>query len=264
MMGNAPDSTNFLNNEYGYIYSVAFRLTADPDRAQDLAQNTAISAWRNISSLRDVSAIKGWLKKICINEFLMAERKKSGVREYSLDELSDLSLQGEKFQVKDSAPSIEEEIIADETIRELRDGCFMAMTRKLTLDQRITFSLIDMFELSVDEVASLMKLSVSAIKGLLHRARTNIFNFFSDKCEWVEPSNFCKCKTWNTFAGDVAFMREEIARREKSLDFREEPVEKPIPEIQKEKILMIYRNMPDRKPSEEWYQKVIDTVKKFN
>ena len=262
-MAENTSERDLLSNEYSYIYAVAFRLTADPDRAQDLAQDTAVKAWRNISSLREVPALKSWLKKICVNEFLMSERKKYGIREYSFDEISDLSREGETYQLKDSAPSAEDEIIVDETIRALRDGCFMAMTRKLTLDQRITFSLVDMFELPIDEVSSLMELSVSAVKGLLHRARTNIFNFFSEKCEWVEPSNVCKCNNWQTFAGDVARMREEIKRREKTLDFGENPAEKQIPEIKKERILMIYRNMPDRKPPDEWYQKVIDTVKKI-
>jgi len=58
------------------------------------------------------------------------------------------------------------------------------MARKLTLEQRITFSLAEMFEISLDEISDILNISIPAVKGLLFRARKNIFNFFSERCQF--------------------------------------------------------------------------------
>ena len=79
---------------------------------------------------------------------------------------------------------MEDEIIADETIKSIRNGCFLAMARKLTLEQRIAFSLAEMFEISLDEISDILNISIPAVKGLLFRARKNIFNFFSERCQF--------------------------------------------------------------------------------
>ncbi len=60
------------------------------------------------------------------------------------------------------------------------------MVRYLTLHQRIAFSLIDMFGLSLDEVSSLIGISKSATKGLLYRAHMNLDSFFiSTAISWM-------------------------------------------------------------------------------
>ena len=42
-----------------------------------------------------------------------------------------------------------EEVQASEDVISMRNGCFLAMSRKLSVNQRIVFSLIDMFGLSI-------------------------------------------------------------------------------------------------------------------
>ena len=79
---------------------------------------------------------------------------------------------------------MEDEIIADETIKSIRNGCFLVMARKLTLEQRIVFSLAEMFEISLNEISDILNISIPAVKGLLFRARKNIFNFFTDRSQF--------------------------------------------------------------------------------
>ncbi|HOU84526.1 MAG TPA: sigma-70 region 4 domain-containing protein [Spirochaetota bacterium] len=79
---------------------------------------------------------------------------------------------------------MEDDIIANETVKSIRNGCFLAMARKLTLEQRIVFSLAEMFEISLDEISDILNISIPAVKGLLFRARKNIFNFFTDRSQF--------------------------------------------------------------------------------
>jgi DNA-directed RNA polymerase specialized sigma24 family protein len=61
----------------------------------------------------------------------------------------------------------EEEVIVSESIRQMQNGCFFAMVRRLTLDQRIAFSLVDMFGLSAAETARLTGITEGALKAQL-------------------------------------------------------------------------------------------------
>jgi RNA polymerase sigma-70 factor (ECF subfamily) len=47
-----------------YIYAIAYKLTTDIDRAQDLAQETLLTAWEKQDQLHDRAKLKGWLRAI--------------------------------------------------------------------------------------------------------------------------------------------------------------------------------------------------------
>jgi RNA polymerase sigma factor (sigma-70 family) len=252
-------SLDFLHDHSTYIYSVAFRLTADNERSKDLLQKTMIKAWEKISQLNNREAIKGWLKRICINEFLMEERK-SAVPEYTLSEL-DLPLEYDRDSlfIEDS-PSVEENLIADQTVSEIRDGCFFTMATHLPIGQRISFSLIDMFGLSFKDVSLVLNTSEGAVKSLLHRGRNNISRFFAQKCEWVNPEGICKCSSWKEFVHDRGELEKEVSRRRLSPLIEKGGESYQIRDEQKEIILKIYQMIPDRKPDPSWYEAVIAEI----
>ena len=72
---NSPLIETIINNYAPYIFNLSLKLTADPDKAEDLAQETFIKAWIHIADLKNEAAIKSWLRTICINEFRMMIRK---------------------------------------------------------------------------------------------------------------------------------------------------------------------------------------------
>ncbi len=114
----------------------------------------------------------------------MYERKNKNYTELLYDDINILEKEGNLL--KYNPPQPEDEVIVEEAIRELQNGCFLAMVRYLTLHQRIAFSLIDMFGLSLDEVSSLIGISKSATKGLLYRAHMNLDSFFiSTAISWM-------------------------------------------------------------------------------
>ncbi len=173
-----------------YIYSLCYKITTDMDISQDIAQETLLNAWEKQSQLKDIDKLKPWLRKIALNIFLNQKRKER-IKVLSAEELSETEQDGYKFEFISPAPSMEDEIIANETVKSIRNGCFLAMARKLTLEQRIVFSLTEMFEISLDEISDILNISIPAVKGLLFRARKNISNFFTDRCQWIDKSSPC-------------------------------------------------------------------------
>ena len=240
-------------NKYGaYIYNYAFRLTAHPEDAKDLAQDTLLQAWSKRDTLENELAAKAWLRKICLRVFLMNMRSKKDIR-YEED-IEQLESQGKLLVSQISSP--EDEIVVAESVKELQNGCFIAMVRKLTLQQRIAFSMVDMFGLSIEEAAELLEVSYGALKGLLYRARTSLDAFYANHCEWINTSNPCKCAAWIDFHQNRDKNQDNMKKTLiEHLDYKDNNIIYP-PAV-RSRVQYLYKNMPDKYPGQEWFDHVI-------
>ncbi|PXV89195.1 RNA polymerase ECF family sigma subunit [Lachnotalea glycerini] len=245
--------------KYGnYIYNLALKLSSNPEDANDLAQETFIKAWKHIADVKEPIAIKKWLRTICVNEFRMMIRKEKRDNICYVENVEDL--EKDSTLLINVSPLVIDEIQTTEEVIKLRNGCFLAMTRKLTLNQRITFSLIDMFGLSKNEVSEILGLSEKAVKGLLYRARMNLESFFQGHCSFLDINNPCSCTAWIEFMQNRSQLQEEMKQKIDILDYKERGYS--FDSNVRQKILHYYNNMPDQRPSQEWYEKVIELVKK--
>lgn len=249
------DIETLITNYSSYIYNFALRLCCHPITAEDLAQETFIQAWNHLSSLREPSAAKSWLRKICLNQFLMRQRK-NGEEIFLTDSLLE-TLENDASLFQSTSPSPEEEVLVAESIHSLQNGCFLSMARKLTLHQRLAFSMIDMFGLSLSETAELIGVSEKATKGLLYRARMNLDSFFHHHCNLLNVKNPCSCSAWIEFSKTRASRQRTIQHFKpiKQLDYTQSGYTFS-PEI-RAKIHYLYAHMPDTKPSESWYEAII-------
>lgn len=244
--------------QYGtYIYNLSLRLSANPEQANDLVQETFIKAWEHYQEIESQKAIKKWLRTICINEFRMSIRKNKDIS--YIENLEDLEHDGNILTTPQLLP--QEELIANEEVQKLRDGCFLAMTRKLSNNQRIAFSLVDMFGLSINEVADILELTPKAIKGLLYRARRNLESFFQEHCSFLDIDNPCHCSAWIEFMKDRNSLQAEMRQRISVLDYKKSDYNyNPLIE---QKILSYYHNLPEQRPNKEWFNNVISLVEDF-
>lgn len=252
----AKVSMNEIVETYStYIYTIAYKLTGKMEQAEDIAQETFIKAWKHLDELKDQTALKQWLRTICVNEFRMSLRKDIRQKITYVDNIEELEKDGE-FLVNPTEDVIEE-VQASEDVISMRNGCFLAMSRKLSVNQRIVFSLIDMFGLSIQEVADILEITPKAVKGLLYRARMNIDSFFQSHCYFLNTENPCRCRAWAEFFQTrnelQAFMQDKI------LDYTEKGYEFDL-EVRK-KLSLYYQQIPDQMPRKEWYQRVISQFK---
>lgn len=251
-----------FKKHWNLVYAAAYKLTAHPQEAEDLAQDTLMTAWEKIDQLNDVRALPAWLKKICMNKFLMARRKEKGYRELSYDQITALEAESASYQFKSPEPLPEEEVIADEAVREMRNGCFLAMTRKLTLNQRMAFSLSDMFGMNPDQAAAAIGVTPGAAKSLLHRARQNIDSFFAARCSLIYPENPCRCKAYLEFSRMKEDRQAEVRQKIRSFAFGEKPDGYEYHPDVRARVKRIYESMPDKTPSDEWFDSVINQISK--
>lgn len=249
------DIEDIVKDYYYHIYNFALKLTCHPQDAQDITQDTFLKAWKKQDDLRKEEALGKWLRSICYREFLMKVRKDKKI-ETVVDDWEDLERDGQLLEKR--APLPEDEVVVDEEIRELQNGCFLAMVRKLSLHQRIAFSLVDMFGMKVEEVADLLGVTKGAVKGLLFRGRMNIDSFFADHCNLLYEKNPCSCQAWIRFSENREKMQKRVKELSAKLDYGEKGYY--YNEEVRRKILYLYRNMPEKKPPQEWYEEIMEAM----
>ncbi len=250
--GTEVDITEIFKNYYTYIYNYALKLACHPDDAMDLTQETFIKAWEKIDTLENEYALAKWLRTICFHQFLMKMRKEKDLL-ITDEDWDKLEQEGNLWM--DITPLPEDEVIVAEEIQSLQNGCFLAMVRKLSLNQRILFSLIDMFGLEIGYVADVLNISKGAAKGLLHRARMNIDSFFADHCNLIYEKNPCSCQAWIAFSAKRTNLQERAKELSGRLDFEEKNY--IYREEVRRKVLFFYSHMPQQKPSDSWYEAVL-------
>lgn len=246
-----------------YIYSYSLKLTRNISDAEDLTQETFIRAIDKIDQLKNPNSIKYWLRTICFNRYLMDRRKGKDFVLKSNDLLQSIENFGDKLISHDISPSFDDELIVEESIKKVQAACFLAMVHRMKENQRIIFSLIDMFGLTTHEVSEMMLMSESAVKSHLHRARKKLDNFLLNTCDLIDKNNPCNCKAWK----DFVLSRERIKSSSRKYNYSDSNSNNFTDESSRElaikKIRKLYSEMPEYKPSREWYEKIIRELRKI-
>ena len=140
---------------YGIASSVCARM---PSEAQDVAQETFISALKNIGSFKANAAFGTWLYRIAANNCWQRFRR---VRARPFSDIP-----GDRSGKHPSGASAGDTALKNELGRAVS-----AALAGLPTDYRIIITLCDIEGLSNSEAASVMKISLPALKSKLHRAR---------------------------------------------------------------------------------------------
>jgi RNA polymerase sigma-70 factor (ECF subfamily) len=150
----------------GRIYSLALRLMGDEFAAEDVLQETFLSAFKAIDRFEGRSQLGTWLYRIANNTALMQLRKKEPVT-LSIDAPVETD-DGEELprQFFDFCCLPERELLTDEARQEMR-----AAIDDLPETLRVVFVLRDLEGLSTQETATELNISVPAVKTRLMRAR---------------------------------------------------------------------------------------------
>ena len=151
------------------LFNIILRITKNREDAEDALQNTFLRAYVSLRQFEGRSSVYSWLTRIAINSALMILRRRRARPEASLpcfSELEDFYMQAE---VEDPAPD-PEQICA---LRELRENLSFAI-QKLKPPLRTPIEIRLDQELSLNELAETLNLTVPAVKGRLFRARSRL------------------------------------------------------------------------------------------
>lgn len=149
-------------HKYGRrIYSIAYRLTGDPDEAKDLTQDVFVRVYRNLDKY-EPGTFEGWLYRITKNLFLDRIRKrKRAILEPLPDE--------EWKQHEDETPGPQDRL--EQGV--LRGDIEIAL-RSLQPDFRTAVVLCDVQGLSYEEIAEATGWPLGTVRSRIHRGRKQL------------------------------------------------------------------------------------------
>jgi RNA polymerase sigma-70 factor (ECF subfamily) len=148
------------------VFAMAVGLLRNDQEAEDIAQETFLKALRSLHTWRAEAKFSTWLISIALNEVRGRLRRAQAV----------------PFEPLESTPS-ETRRIAPELLRDWREVPSEALERRevwqlvqdavteLPLIYREVFLLRDVEELSVNETAEALDITIASVKVRLHRAR---------------------------------------------------------------------------------------------
>lgn len=151
------------------LFRIAYHITHNREDAEEAVQDAFLKAFCNLEFFQERSQFATWLFRITVNQSLMKLRKRRQTREVSVEDDSQNSTAINPFDIADWAPNPEQLYGATELRRILRD-----QLQQLSPGLRVTFVLRDIEGLSTEETATVLELTVHAVKARLFRARLQL------------------------------------------------------------------------------------------
>ncbi|HLH00782.1 MAG TPA: sigma-70 family RNA polymerase sigma factor [Bryobacteraceae bacterium] len=161
---------NQLVNKYSpKIYRLAKHITQHEEDAEDVLQETFLKAFEHLGDFQGQSKFYTWIVRIAVNESLMKLRKRKSDRTVPLDEPLDT---GEDTVVREVAVWDEnpEQKYSREELGQILDEAVQSLRPVF----RTVFVLRDIEELSTEETAEALGISIPAVKSRLLRARLQL------------------------------------------------------------------------------------------
>jgi RNA polymerase sigma-70 factor, ECF subfamily len=150
------------------LYNFGLRMCGQREDAEDIIQDTLLSAFRYLKDFREETRLKNWLYKIAANACFRKRRKKKCEPDYELS-LENL-VPGEGAAGRYDIPDWSDDPSANLLRSELKEVIEEAV-HELPPIYRMVFNLRDMEGFSTEETADIMDITPQAVKTRLHRAR---------------------------------------------------------------------------------------------
>lgn len=150
--GGCPEAcAQLIRANHAAVYGVLMHLTRDPELAEDLTQETFVTAWAKIGDFRGRASFGTWLHRIAYGKFVDA-RRDAGRRRARAERLADQWTEPPR-------PGPLAELMADE-----RSRCVYQAVQKLDEADRTVVVLHYFQELSYREMACVLGEPVGTVK----------------------------------------------------------------------------------------------------
>lgn len=158
---------NLLMEKYQEkVYWVVRRMVIEHEAANDIAQDTFVKVWKNLSSFKGDSKLYTWVYRIASNEALTHLRKKK--RRFFLP-IGDVE--------HELSSSLEADVYysGDEIQLKLQKALL-----KLPEKQRLVFNMKYFEEMKFKDISEVLEVSVGSLKAQYHHAVKKIEKFLKD------------------------------------------------------------------------------------
>jgi len=162
--GDKQAFEQIYNITSGFVYTVAYRIINDPEKACDVTQEVFIKIYKHLKSFQFRSSFKTWLYRITVNTAISIAQhhQRHDKKVVSYDDAIDYK----------SAPEIKTEpsaaVESKERMQRLLD--------MLNPDQRVCVVLREIEGLSYKEIAATLNTNLNTVRTRLMRARQMLIN----------------------------------------------------------------------------------------
>jgi RNA polymerase sigma-70 factor (ECF subfamily) len=183
ILGGDSEQYHDLIRPYEHsVYRMALSFMKNESDAEDVAQEAFLNAFRNLAAFRGQAKFSTWLISITLNEARGRLRRQSLVRMESLDETPEQGAHVSPALLRDWREVPSEALERKEIRAMLQEaiGSLAPIYREVVL-------LRDVEELSVEETATELAISVASVKTRLHRARIMLQKALAPQLKTANP-----------------------------------------------------------------------------
>lgn len=166
--GDVAAFTDLVTRYERRIFRLAMNITSNREDAEDAMQEAFLKSYQHLGEFQGDSRFYTWLVRITVNEALMRLRKRRPGH-FSIDEPVESDDDLVPRELEDWGPSPEQRFAQNELGEILQKA-----VDELDPDFRTVFVLRDVEELSTEETAKLLGLSIPAVKSRLLRGRLKL------------------------------------------------------------------------------------------
>jgi RNA polymerase sigma factor (sigma-70 family) len=153
------------------MYGICYRYVKDPMEAEDILVTSFMKVFEKISQFKSEGSFEGWIRRIVVNEALMALRKKNHL--YIETDLEQADREPDYNRLGDH---LEEEDLLN-------------LITKLPLGYKIVFNMYAIDGYSHKEIAEHLGISENTSKSQLSRARTFLQKLLLEQDLFIHKKN---------------------------------------------------------------------------
>jgi RNA polymerase sigma-70 factor (ECF subfamily) len=172
--GDAEAFEELVRRTARLVYARAYLETGDRHRAEDLVQETFLTAWRKIGQLSDPGGFRAWLMTILHSAVVDAARR-AGRRKRRAPRGGDAG-ETEMQRIPDAAPTPAESV---ETAEQRQRA--LSILRSLPREYQQVLMLRYLAGADYETIARQLALSNGSLRGLLHRGLAMLRQEFEGK-----------------------------------------------------------------------------------
>jgi RNA polymerase sigma-70 factor (ECF subfamily) len=168
--GDEEAFTELVNAHQNRVYNLCYRMLGDSYEAEDAAQEAFIRAYKAMNKYDRTRSFSTWILSIAAH-YCIDQLRKKRLKITNIEERPNLVLPD---------PGLNPELSLAEREKQLR---IRSLLNVLSETDRAIVTMFYWYEFSYNEIAEALKLTPSAVKSRIHRARTQMAKSWMNKSQ---------------------------------------------------------------------------------